>query len=476
MNKVKIIVTVGPSSYNEEILEELIKAGADVVRLNMSYANYDFCKEVILTIDKINKKLGTFVGVMMDLEGSCLRTGRFVGGSATFNEGDKIRIYTEEILGDLTQFSVNYSGLINDLEYRSVIKLNDGQVEFIVVEKGLNYVVCNVVKGGKVFDNSKMYIPNVSLNKKFLTKQDKEDILFAHKIGVDFLSVSNVASSEDVLEVNDLLIELGNNHIVLLAKIENNAAVLDLDNIIKVADGIILSRNDLSIEMPIEKIPTVKHNVIRKCQEEGKISIVSAELVSFMQEKIIPNRTEVSDIASSVIAGVDALMLTAETTSGKHPIEAVSTMETVIKTAEENINYKYFFESSLETEAKSITSTISSSVVLGARELDCKAIIVLTNSGYTARKMSRFRPCCPVVASAKNIEVVRSLGLHFGILPILVDDNDFDLLVEASKRLAIKNLNLKKGDKVIVTGGFPFETVKHTNFMKIEEIKGDEYV
>ncbi len=470
MNKTKIIATVGANSYSEKKLEDLIKAGTDVIRFNMSYSDYDFCKSVILTIDALNKKLGTFVSTMMDLEGSCLRTGKFIGGQATFNKKDKIRIYAADTLGDLTHFSVNYPNLINDLKYQNVIKLNEGLVQMQVIQKGIDYVVCEVLKGGTVKDNSKIYIPNLSSNKRFVTKQDKEDILFANKMGIDFLGVSNISSSEDVLKVNDLLIELGNNHMAILAKVDNKNAVLDLDNIINVADGIILARNDVAVEIPMEEVPSVKHKVITKCQQQGKISVISAELTSFMQKAIIPNRTEVSDIATAVINGVDALMLTAETTIGMHPIEAVKAMETVISAAEENINYEYFFETSLKTEAKSITNTISSSVVLGARELECKAIIVATNTGYTAKRMSRFRPPCPIIAAAQSINVAKSLTLHFGILPIKVDKDDFDLLTEESKQIIAKTLKLKKGDKIIITGGMPFKKVKHTNFMKIEEI------
>ena len=470
MEKTKIIATIGVNNYSEELLESLIQAGTDVIRFNMSYSDYDFCKEVILTIDKINRKLGTFVSTMIDLEGSCLRTGKFIGGKATFKKKDKIRIYMDDTLGDLTHFSVNYAGLINDLKYQNIIKLSQGLVQMQVIEKGMDYVVCEVLKGGTVKDNSKIYIPNISLNKKFLTKKDKDAILFAHKVGVDFLGVSNVSSSEDILEINDLLIELGNNHMAILAKIENKNAVVDMDNIINVADGIILSRDDLAVEIPMEQVPSVTQKVINKCQQKGKISIVSAELTSFMQKAIIPNRAEVSDIANAVTDGVDALMLTGETTVGLHPIEAVQTMGMVIRAAEENINYEYFFDTSLKTEVKNITNTISSSVVLGARELECKAIIVATNTGYTAKRMSRFRPPCPIIAAAQNISVVKSLTLHFGIFPIWVNEDDFDLLTENVKQIIVEKLGLKKGDKVIITGGFPFKKVKHTNFMKIEEI------
>ena len=222
--------------------------------------------------------------------------------------------------------------------------------------------------------------------------------------------------------------------------------------------------------MPIEKLPRIKHKMITSCQLNGKISVISAEMTSFKEEAIEPDRAEVSDIANGVTEGVDALMLTSETTMGAHPLEAVRTMAKVMKEAEKDINYEYFFETSLETEVKNITNTISSSVVLGARELDCKAIIVMTNSGYTARWMSRFRPPCPIIAVAQNVSVAKSLTLHFGIIPVKMDDENFDSLAFEAKQFASKILNLETGDKVIITGGFPFKKVKHTNFMKIEEI------
>ncbi len=470
MNKTKVIATISPSNYEEDLLKQMIKSGVDVVRFNMSYANYDFCKKVTLTVDKINNELKTNVGIMMDLEGSCLRAGTFTLGKATFKSGDKIRIYITEMLGDMTHFSVNYPGLIDDLKFHTIIKLAEGAVEMRVVEKGLDYVVCEVIKGGTVKDNSKLYIPNISLNKKFLTSQDREDILFAHKIGVDYLSVSNISNSDDVLEVNDLLIELGNNHIVLLAKLDNKNAVLDMDNIIKAADGLILSRNDIAVEMPIEDLPSIKHKVIKTCQKQGKISVISAEMTSFKEEAVEPDRAEVSDIAGAVTTGVDALMLTSETTMGSHPLEAVNSIAKVIGAAEENIDYKHFFEQTLENFTKNITNTIASSAVLGARELDCKAIIVMTNSGYTAKTMSKFRPTAPIIAIAQNVSVAKSLALYFGVYSVKMDDENFDLLTLEAKKIAAEVLNLQTGDKVIITGGFPFKKVKHTNFMKIEEI------
>ncbi len=470
VNKTKIIATVGPSSYKRDILEGIIDSGVDVIRINMSYANYQFCEEIIDAVDEINEKNNSAVSIMLDLEGPCIRTGEFTSGEATFKTGDKIRVYMNKVMGNNVQFSVNYSKLIDDLKYRSIIKLSEGAVVLEVAEKGLDYAVLEVLRGGIVKNYSKVYLPGIKLNRKFLTKQDKEDILFANKTNIDFVAISNITDAEDVLEISDLLIGLGNNHISLLAKIQNESATEELDNIIDAADGIVLCRNDLSIEIPLEKVPNIKNDVIKKCHDKGKVSIVTAEVSSFIKEEIVPNRSEVSDLANLTTSSVDAIMLTSETTVGKHPLLAVQEIEKVVRSAEEEIDYEYFFNSALKTEAKNIAGTIASSVALGAIELKCKAIIIATNSGYTARQMSRLRPPCIIIAAAPNRNVAKTLNMHFGVVPVVVDEFEFDSLSAKSTLIAQKLLDLNSGDKVIITGGYPFKVMKHTNFMMIEEI------
>lgn len=470
MNKTKIIATVGPSSYKREVLEGIIESGVDVIRINMSYADYNFCDEVIAVVNELNEKNNSAVSIMLDLEGPCIRTGEFISGEANFKTGDKIRVYMNKVMGNDIQFSVNYSRLVDDLKYKSIIKLSEGSVVLEVAEKGLDYAVLEVLKGGVVKNYSKVYLPSIKLNRKFLTKQDKEDILFANKSNVDFIAISNITDSEDVLEISDLLIELGNNHICLFAKIQNESATEELDNIIDASDGIILCRSDLSIEIPLEKVPNIKNAVIKKCHDKGKVSIITAEVSSFVKEEVVPNRSEVSDLASLTTSSVDAIMLTGETTVGKHPLLAVQEIEKVIKSAETEIDYEYFFSSALKTEAKNIAGTIASSVALGAIELKCKAIIIATNSGYTARQMSRLRPPCIIIAAAPNRDVAKTLNMHFGVVPVVVNEFDFDSLSAKSTLIAQKLLDLNSGDKVIITGGYPFKVVKHTNFMMIEEI------
>ena len=327
MEKTKLIATVNITPRLEDQVYQFIKIGIDVIRLNMSYLNHEDCTKIIDIVNKVNNELKTNVAIMLDLEGPCPRTGEFVNGMAYFNTGDKIRIYTDQIKGNMTGFSVNYPEIIKALKFHSHLKLSKGNVELEVVEKGLDYVLCEVLKGGEVYDHSKIYLSEISTNRKFLTKGDIDDIVYAHKMNVDFLAISAVNSSEDILEVNDLLIELENSNISLLAKIENRRAAEDLENIVKVSDGIILDRGDLGIDIPVEKVPNIQKKIIEACYEANKMSIITAEFSSFLLKKSVPNRAEVSDLSNLVSEAIDAIMLTSETTVSLNPLSTVETIK-----------------------------------------------------------------------------------------------------------------------------------------------------
>ncbi len=471
MKKTKIIGTIGPASRDIEILRELVKNGMDVARLNMKYADYDFCKDVIKKIEDINADLDANVAIMLDLKGADITVGNFTGGSAYLNRGDKIRIYMEELVGDSTKFSVSYPGLINDVKTNNIIKLNDGLIELVVLEKGPNYLMCEVSNGGFIENGKGVNVPDVKLNMPFLTDKDKQDIRFANEHHIDFLALSFISNSEHVLEVNDLLIELGNDHIGLISKIENEAAVDDIDEIIRVSEGVLLARGDLGVEIPMERIPGIQKAIISKCHVAGKISVIATEMLASMEHSIRPTRAEVSDVANAVLDGTDAVMLSGETTIGKYPVSTLATMAKIIESAEEDINYFELLDRAMRTERQDTTGSIAYSVVECANRLKCKAIVAPTMSGYTARKTSRFRPSCPILAISPNVDTVKSLALYFGVYPILIDDiRSFDKIMEKGRDLAKEYLNTEKRDRIIITGGYPFHEVKHTNFMKIEEL------
>jgi pyruvate kinase len=471
MNKTKIIATIGPASEGYEMIKKIIIAGVDVIRFNMSYSNYEFVMEQKKHVDKINEELKTNVAVLLDTNGPEVKIGEISTGKTKLIEGKKIRIYMDAVMGDETKFSVNYPRLIDDVKYNNSILMNDGRIELRVIDKELEYIICEVINGGEIESGEGISIPEIKLNLPFVSTKDKDDIMFANKIGADFMALSFVRSAEDVLEVNDILIELGNDHIGIIAKIEKESAVREIDEIIKVSDGIMIARGDLGIEVPMERIPGIQKSIINKCHLMGKISIVATEFLTTMESTTKPTRAEVSDVANAVLESVDAVMLSGETTIGNYPVETVIMMDKIIGSAEEDINYYEMLDKAMKSEKHDTTGSLVYSVTECANRLKCKAIITPTMSGYTARKMSRFRPKCPVIAVTPNIETAKSLSLHFSVRPVLINElNTFEKIIHVSNEVTKELLEIEKGDKIIITGGYPFEDVKHTNFMKIEEL------
>lgn len=471
MNKTKIIATIGPASKDKEIIRRLIKSGMDVVRLNLSHASHSFCEDIIKKVADLNDELGSNIAIMLDTKGPDIRIGKFTGGSATLKKSDKIRIYMAPLLGDHTKFSINYPNLINDVSFGTVIKLNDGHIDLSVLDTSGDSILCEVLTDGVVEDHKGINVPGVQLDRPFITPEDREDILFANRMNVDFLALSFTTGAEDVLEVGDMMIQLHNDHMGIIAKIENAQGLEDIDEIIKVADGVMVARGDLGAEVPAERIPGIQKNIISKCHVAGKVSIVATEMMSSMETESRPTRAEVSDVANAVLDGADAVMLSGETTTGAYPVETVQMMDRIIGSAEQDFNYLDFLDRAMRTEKQDITGLISYSVAECANRLKCRAIIAPTVSGYTARKMSRFRPVCPILALSPNKQTVKSLALHFGVHAMLVDElTSFDKIMKLAITMAKEVLQTNAGEKIIVTGAYPMKDTRHTNFMQIEEL------
>lgn len=470
MKKTKIIATIGPESQDLDVLRQMILNGMDVARLNLTHASHEFCIDILKKIEILNKELKTNIATLLDTSGPDIRTHKFIGGQAFLNKGDKIRIYMTEILGDSTKFSIDYD-LLDEVRIKTIIKLNDGLITLEVISKGTNYIVCEVLEEGMIANNKSVNVPGIRFERKFLSDKDLLDIEFATKYKFDFLALSFVSCSEDVLQVSDLLIKNGNNHTSIISKIECQNAIEDIDEIIKVSDGIMIARGDLGVEMEMEKVPAIQKQIARKTHLQGKVCIVATEMLSTMENVCRPTRAEVSDVANAVIDGVDAVMLSGETTTGKYPIETVTMMRKIIEATENSIDYLSLLDKASKTRLKNITGTIAYTVAESASTLDCAAIITPTITGYTAREVSRFRPSCPIIAVTPSEETVKSLALNFGVIPVLTDElNSLDKIIIKSTNYAKKILDLQEGDKVVITGGHPFKTSKHTNFMKIEEL------
>lgn len=471
MKKTKVIATIGPVSDNKDIIKQMILNGMDVARVNMSHSSHTFLKHVVDIIDELNKELHTNVSVMIDTNGPSVQIGHIEGEHTYLNTGDKIRIYSSPIIGNSTRLSVSYPHFIEEVKVNTTLKINDGLVELLVIDKGHDYLLCEVVVGGLVEEYKKINTIGVKLNIPFLSEKDKEDILFASKLKVDFIALSFVSTHEDVLEVNDLLINTEDAHMTIISKIENAYAMDDLDDIVHVSDGVMVARGDLGVELPLERIPGIQKQIINKCHYLSKVSIVATEMMASMEESARPTRAEVSDVANAVLDGVDAVMLTGETTIGRYPIEVLSMMSKILESAEEDSNYFDFQNRAYRTEKQDTTGSIAFSVVDCANRLKATCIVAPTMSGYTARKLSRFRPTCPILAMSPDVETVQSLNIYYGVYPIVIDEiKSFDKMMDIAKKRASEIFRLEEGERIIITGGYPFKEVKHTNFMKIEDL------
>lgn len=468
MKKTKIIGTIGPASEKENILRELIKNGLNCIRINMSHAYYDECINRINIVRKLNNELNSHVGILIDTKGPELRTGDFETGMITLEKDKIVYVKNNEIIGNENKFTIRYPNLIQDVKKGGTILLNNGLVRLTVLEIIENQLKCLVENTGSIKNKRSVNLPGVKLSIPFLSEKDKEDINFAIENDADFIALSFVSCKEDVEEVREILKINNNSHIQLIAKIENQMAVDNIEEILTVSDGIMVARGDLGVEVPMEQLPSIQKKLVSLANKFGKICIVATEMLASMEFSPRPTRAEVSDVANAILDGTDAIMLSGETASGEFPVETVSIMSKIAQETEQRFEPARI---NFDSEIPSITKVIANSVVEAANKLHSKNIVASTTSGSTARLVSKYRPNCIIIATSQNERTVRSLVLNYGIEPVLVPefDNTDDIVenaIEVSKRVN----HLKKDDTIIITGGFPNNNVKHTNFMKIEKI------
>ena len=470
MKKTKIIVTVGPSSSDEKIIKEMILKGADVIRINLSHADFSFCDMIIDKVRKIEKELDKPIGIMLDTDGPSVRLDKFKEGSVLLEKDKSIKLYRYPVICNNTQFSVNYENIVDELIENDILLLSDGKVILEVCEIENDYALLKVLTGGEIKSNQTVHIKGKSFKLPYISDKDREGILYGIKKNVDFLALSYVRDEQDVLEVLDILIENGNEHINILSKIENNSGLENLEEITRVSDGLIVARGDLGIEMSLEKLPFFQKQIIKCATKYEKTAIVATDFLLSMEENMRPARSEVSDIYNAVMDKCDAIMLSGETTIGRYPVEVVETMTKTLLSAEEDFDYEENLQEMLRNTKNDITSNIAYSVVSSSMRLDARVIITNTNSGYTAFKISHYKPKCKILGLSPLIETTRLLTINYGVVPKLSDEcKSTDTIVNMCTRKAVKLLELEGGDVIIITGGFPINN-KNTNFMKIEVI------
>ncbi|WP_026503979.1 pyruvate kinase [Butyrivibrio sp. NC3005] len=470
MRKTKIICTIGPASSSEAVLTNMCKAGMNVARLNFSHGDHEEQLGKIKMIKKVREKLGLPIAIMLDTKGPEYRIGVFKDHKVTLEEGQEFTFTTDDCVGDNTHVSVNYKGFADDLKIGDTILVNNGLVVCEVIKVKGHNVTTKVKAGGVLSDKKSMNFPGKLLNSSFLSEQDKSDLKFGIEQDVDFVAASFVSTRKDAQDMRDFLDANGGKDIDIIAKIENRAGVENIEEISEVVDGIMVARGDLGVEIPFMEVPAVQKEIVQKCRLLGKRVIIATEMLESMINNVRPTRAEISDVANAVYDGTSAIMLSGESAAGKYPVEAVRTMSEVAEYTEQHINYEKRFKNT-EFVNRNNLDAISHSTCQMAIDVQAKCIVVSSVSGLTARLVSRFRCPVTIIGMTTSHKVFRKLALSWGVVPILCDEfESLDVLFFHAMQQAVKKLDLKLGDNVVLTGGQIGGTTGHTNMIKVETI------
>ena len=463
IKKTKIVCTLGPVSENEETLRELIKNGLNVCRLNFSHGSHEEHKGRMDLVKKLREELNMPTAILLDTKGPEIRTGKFDVPEVLLEEGQTFTITMKDVMGNKEMCTVSYKGLANDVKTGDTILIDDGLVGLTVKEVNGDDIVCEVQNSGIVKNHKGVNVPGVKVNLPAITEKDRSDIEFGIEQGIDFIAASFVRKVSDVLAIREILEENNATHIKIISKIENQEGVDNLDEIIEVSDGIMVARGDLGVEIPTEEIPVVQKLMIKKCNEAGKPVITATQMLDSMIRNPRPTRAEVTDVANAIYDGTDAIMLSGETAAGKYPVEAVKTMATIAKRAEETMRNRR----TKINKSKNVTDAISYATCTTAMDLDAKAILSSTASGHTARMVSKFRPDCPIIATTSDESVRRQLSLTWGVLPVMRNKSaNTDQVIVNSIEAAKTAEYVNENDIVVITAGGS-ET---TNLIKVETV------
>mgnify|MGYP003536788390 FL=1 len=470
MRKTKIVCTIGPSCEDVKTLTEMCKAGMNVARLNFSHGTHPEHLVKINNIKAARESLGLPIAIMLDTKGPEYRIKTFKDGKIHLNDGDTFTFTTEDVEGDEHRVSVSYDGLPNDLSVGDSVLLNNGLLIFKVTEVKGKDVVCRVVAGGELTNRKSMSFPGKVLKQKYLSEQDKKDILFGIEQGVDFIACSFVSCRQDLIDIKEFINENGGSDIDLIAKIENRSGVDNIEEICAECSGIMIGRGDMGVEIPFEELPAIQKKLITKCRLLGKRVITATEMLESMIYNPRPTRAEISDVANAVYDGTSAIMLSGETAAGKYPVLTVETMSRIAEQTEKNIHYEKRFKNN-EFQIKNTVDAISHATCGMAIDIDAKVIAVCSLSGMTARMVSRFRSPVEILGVTINERTWHKLSLSWGITPVMCEVYEStDVLFYTAKRMAVETYGLKKGDRIVITGGTTNGVSGTTNMIKVETI------
>ncbi|MBE6788062.1 MAG: pyruvate kinase [Ruminococcaceae bacterium] len=470
MRKTKMICTIGPACSDEKTLSELCLAGMNVARLNFSHGTHEQHKKLIDTIKKVRTELSMPIAIMLDTKGPEYRIGVFEGGSVTVCDGDEFIFTADDIIGDNKKVSVSYKGIAAEMKKGDIIKVNNGLLIFEVVSTTKSDVICKTIVGGEMRDKKSMSFPDKVLGQKYVSDDDKSDIIFGIENDVDFIACSFVSCKQDLLDVKKIISENGGKNIDIIAKIENRSGVDNIEEICEECDGIMVARGDLGVEIPFEEVPAIQKHMIKECRLLGKRVITATEMLESMINNARPTRAEISDVANAVFDGTSAVMLSGETAAGKYPVLTAQTMAKIVEQAEKSISYDEVFHNS-RFKIKNTVDAISHATCNMAIDIDARVIAVCSLSGATVRMVSRFRGPADIMGLTTDEKTWRKLSLSWGVTPVKAERYDStEVLFYTAKNLAAKTFSLSKGDRIVITGGLVNGSSGNTNMIKVETV------
>lgn len=472
MQKTKMIFTIGPASENENILRELMKIGMNAARLNFSHGTHETHEKKINLIKKLREELNSPTAILLDVKGPKIRTHNFINDGVELKEGNYFTfVCGKEILGDDTRCSISYDILYQDVWEGGSILVDDGLLEFKIKKVEGKNIICEVVVGGLIKNHKGVNVPNVTIKLPAITEKDIEDLIFGCEMGVDFVAASFIRKASDILEVREVLNANGGENIKIIAKIENQEGVNNIDSIIEVTDGVMVARGDMGVEIPIERVPIIQKSIIRKCNEAGKIVITATQMLDSMIRNSRPTRAEACDVCNAIFDGTDAIMLSGESASGIYPLESARTMSRIAMETEANLDYEHMINKLREPSLSAFSDAISYSASKTAIKLPTKAIVAATQSGATARLLSKYRPSCPIIAITPFESVRRGLALNFGVIPKKCEMfNSIDEIICESKKVVRETGVADVGETIIIAAGMPNAEIGGTNMFKIEKV------
>ncbi len=472
MRKTKIVCTIGPATDNEDIMRELMISGMNVARFNFSHGDYEAHKMRFDMVKKLREELDLPIATLLDTKGPEIRLGRFVDDKPVeIFDGDTYVLTTADVPCTDKIGSISFKNLPKDVGIGTRILINDGVIELIAEKVSSTEITCRVIHGGILSNNKGINVPGVKLSMPYLNERDMNDLEFGAKMGFDFIAASFVRSAADINYLRKFTRSLGWFDVRIIAKIENIDGVENIDEILEAADGIMVARGDMGVEIPFEKIPAIQKEIIKKGYNAGRQVITATQMLESMINNPRPTRAEITDVANAIYDGTSAIMLSGETAAGAYPVEAVKTMALIAETTEKNIDYKGNFAARRTEINNSVAEAIAHATVTTAHDLNAKAIITVSLCGQTARLISKYRPDCPIIGCTMSDVVCRQMNLSWGVQPFIIDEKtNTDDLFDTAVETAEKRMFVEDGDLVAITAGVPLGVSGTTNLMKVEKI------